>query len=342
MAGLLSKIGGWLGDDTNRLKLAGASHIFGALDQGQAPNVAPFLGAIQEQKDTQAFRDSLGSEDMMGRFSPEERSFLAGLPPQVAQKLIGERVFAQPEPTTYGWQTMPDGTLVRTDSTGGFTPMGAFGKPEAPDQTSAMQNYQYMISQGMDPTEAMERAFSGGGVTVNNRTDPAPATGWRNVYDDDGRLVSQEPIPGGPADMEGQQAQAKQQAEAVKELSRSQQMLATIDSVISDPALDSATGWMQYAQKLPGSGAKRFSTKAAQLQGQVFLEGYQMLKGGGAITDYEGSKAESAMARLDTAQSADDYREALRELREVVEAGMKRLQGEGSDGSDLLRKYGLE
>ncbi|MFA3915962.1 hypothetical protein AB1E33_03095 [Ruegeria sp. 2012CJ15-1] len=38
---------------------------------------------------------------------------------------------------------------------------------QQPDQgTSAMQNYQFLVSQGMDPQDAMGRAFSGG-VTVN-------------------------------------------------------------------------------------------------------------------------------------------------------------------------------
>lgn len=36
-----------------------------------------------------------------------------------------------------------------------------------PEQTSAMQNYQFLISQGIDPQAAIEQAFGGGGQTIN-------------------------------------------------------------------------------------------------------------------------------------------------------------------------------
>ena len=39
-----------------------------------------------------------------------------------------------------------------------------------PDQTSGMQNYQFLVSQGVDPAEALARAFGKGGVTVNTGT----------------------------------------------------------------------------------------------------------------------------------------------------------------------------
>ena len=35
-----------------------------------------------------------------------------------------------------------------------------------PDQTAAMQNYRFMLAQGMDPQTAMDRAFSGGGTSI--------------------------------------------------------------------------------------------------------------------------------------------------------------------------------
>ena len=83
---------------------------------------------------------------------------------------------------------------------------------QGPDQTAAMQNYQYLVSQGVDPSEAMERAFGKGGTSVSVMGQaPKPDTGYRNVYDDQGRLVSQEPIPGGPVDREIQEQRAAEQ-----------------------------------------------------------------------------------------------------------------------------------
>jgi hypothetical protein len=42
---------------------------------------------------------------------------------------------------------------------------------EAPSQTSAMQNYEFLLAQGMDPQAAMGQAFGGGGTNVTVQND---------------------------------------------------------------------------------------------------------------------------------------------------------------------------
>lgn len=63
-----------------------------------------------------------------------------------------------------------------------------------------------------------------------------------------------------------------------------------------------------------------------QLKGRTFLEAYQMLKGGGQITEVEGKKAEDAMARMDRALSVEDFRQALRDFMDAVQAGAEKLR----------------
>lgn len=104
-------------------------------------------------------------------------------------------------------------------------------------------------------------------------------------------------------------------------------MVATIDGILEDPALDTATGMMAWTQNIPGTDAYRFGARSRQLQGQAFLQAFQSLKGGGQITEIEGKKATEAIGRLDTAQSADDYREALGELKAILERGIARRDG---------------
>ena len=53
-------------------------------------------------------------------------------------------------------------------------------QPAAQDQTAGMQNYQYLLSQGVDPKDAMERAFGGGGTTINM---PAAAGAESDLYE---------------------------------------------------------------------------------------------------------------------------------------------------------------
>lgn len=104
-------------------------------------------------------------------------------------------------------------------------------------------------------------------------------------------------------------------------------MIASIDGILNDPALDTATGVYSFLQAIPGTPQRRFGARAAQLEGQAFLQAFESLKGGGQITEIEGRKATEAIGRLDTAQSAGDYRAALTELRDILSAAQARPKG---------------
>ena len=81
-----------------------------------------------------------------------------------------------------------------------------------------------------------------------------------------------------------------------------------------------------------------------------------MLKGGGAITDYEGQKAEGAYARLNQAQTPEDFKAALDEFNFYVQQGLQKLQAQAGQqrmgggypqqpqggAPDYKSKYGLD
>jgi hypothetical protein len=73
-------------------------------------------------------------------------------------------------------------------------------------------------------------------------------------------------------------------------------------------------------------------TKFKQLSGRAFLEGRSMLKGGGAITDFESNKAEMAIARLDRSVSEADAKAALEEFKDAVREGAAKLRAKASGG----------
>ena len=104
-------------------------------------------------------------------------------------------------------------------------------------------------------------------------------------------------------------------------------MLASIESILDDPALDTSTGFLSWTQAIPGTAQYRFGTRARQLKGQAFLQAFESLKGGGQITEIEGQKATEAIGRLDTAQSAADYRDALTELSTILKKAITRPKG---------------
>lgn len=131
---------------------------------------------------------------------------------------------------------------------------------------------------------------------------------------------------GGFVFVQGPGANAGSQAGTVKP-SSPEAMLATIDGILSDPALSYSTGLYSPLQNVPGTPMKRFQGRANQLNGQAFLQAFQSLKGGGQITEVEGAKATQAIGRLDTAQSADDYKQALTELRGILTLAQTRPVG---------------
>lgn len=109
-------------------------------------------------------------------------------------------------------------------------------------------------------------------------------------------------------------------------------MLGVIEMLDKHPGRETATGAsgaIDPRNYIPGTDAKDFSVALDQLKGKTFLQAFESLKGGGQITEVEGKKATEAIGRLNTAQSDKAFKQALGDLRGVVEAAMKRTIGEG-------------
>lgn len=66
-----------------------------------------------------------------------------------------------------------------------------------------------------------------------------------------------------------------------------------------------------------------------QLYGQVYLNAFETLKGGGQITEFEGKTAAAAKARMDRAQSKEEYLAAADDFLAALKAGMEKLAAAG-------------
>lgn len=148
------------------------------------------------------------------------------------------------------------------------------------------------------------------------------------------RQTGQPAAPAIPKDVAGEAAAkevGKAQGEAVAAspaiVQRGTQMINAIDALLGDEYLPSMTGPVEGRQPNISGSASRVQSRMDQLQGQLFLQAYQDLKGGGAISDFEAGKAEQALGRIgNPTLSDDDYRAALTELRAVINAGVQRAQ----------------
>lgn len=109
-----------------------------------------------------------------------------------------------------------------------------------------------------------------------------------------------------------------------------QRVAQQVEDLKTDPYLENMLGPVNSRLPNVTQDSARVQGRLNQLQGGAFLEARQALKGGGAITDYEGQKAEQAYARLNQAQSPEDFRAALDEFNYYVQQGLAKLQAQAS------------
>jgi len=117
---------------------------------------------------------------------------------------------------------------------------------------------------------------------------------------------------------------------------KSRALIADIDLLTSSEGLDqilgikgigtSALEKLNLGALLPEAQEARSILE--KIQGGIFLNAFESLKGGGQITELEGRKAEQAMARLKTTQSPEAFRDALAELRFYADIAARRSMGE--------------
>lgn len=110
----------------------------------------------------------------------------------------------------------------------------------------------------------------------------------------------------------------------------SQRTIQKIDDFMNSKGFNEVFGVLdQFRPNWTMSDAGRESlSRFKQLSGEAFLEGRTMLKGGGAITDFESAKAESAIARLERSLNEADAKAALNDFKDAVRAGAEKLRAQ--------------
>jgi hypothetical protein len=139
------------------------------------------------------------------------------------------------------------------------------------------------------------------------------------------------PVPPGVTPHEWGQKQAPELVKAVsayeKAVPQFNEAIQTLKLAREHPGIETGTGFFsEVAKRIPGSSAYGFGKIMEQIVGKNFLAAYQQLKGGGSITEIEGTKAEAAQARLATAQSRGDFDKALNDLEIALRSDLEQTQ----------------
>jgi hypothetical protein len=120
-------------------------------------------------------------------------------------------------------------------------------------------------------------------------------------------------------------------------------MFNLLDQAIKHPGRATSTGLsgtIDPRNYLPGTNATNFKALLDQIKGSAFLQAFENLKGGGQITQIEGEKATNAIARLQTAQSDEEFVKALKEFQGIIGKGVERLGGNVPSGRQSGGKVG--
>lgn len=114
-------------------------------------------------------------------------------------------------------------------------------------------------------------------------------------------------------------------------IAQSKDTLKLIDRMVGAPGGKSkphegftgAVGAGMGMRFIPGTSASDFQAMHEQVTGGAFLQAFNDLKGGGAITEKEGEKATAAITRMKLSTSEKAYIEAARDFQDVVRRGIE-------------------
>lgn len=218
------------------------------------------------------------------------------------------------------------GAVVKSIS----TPQPGFGAPDG-DQF-------VLMSEELAKEEA--RAKAGGMTPEQSKRNASDIAGLKReiarLPKGSDTAASASGLAGIPLQSEAEKAGAVKQAtedvrpiqERKNDIAANIYLSSVVDQALAHPGLKTGTGisgTIHPSNYIPGTDAKNFHVLLDQLKGGTFLQAFANLKGGGSITEVEGTKATNAIARLNTAQSTTEFESALREFKQVLDNSKGRM-----------------
>jgi hypothetical protein len=234
--------------------------------------------------------------------------------------------------------------------------------PAAPGVNALARPAQQTVEQILAAEQEGKDAAALAQYTAKRRADianPMPPADF--ISDGKGGFM---PAPGGPADpavIEAKQAATtrgtKMAETQVKALSSIPQVIdsakileegisglignTTIDAkgnikydknALPHPGFETAVGTSvskalpQWAVPYEGTDRAGFEKRFDQVKGGAFMDAYNTLRGGGAITEKEGEKGTAALNRMNLATNEKEFIQAANEFRAIVQRGVQRAK----------------
>ena len=193
---------------------------------------------------------------------------------------------------------------------------------DEPKIDSSILAYEQAQARGhIDPGTTFEDYKNFGRTTNTFHTPPpVPASGYKNIYDDQGRFSAQELIPGSAAALKIAAAQAKQDAAARSTAERGSivsQHAAGIRKLMEESTFP-VTGLFSVTQSVPGSPAHDVSKRVQTLEAIAGFDQLNRMRqesptGGalGQVSERELKFLQSVIGSLELSQSKGQFLENL-------------------------------
>lgn len=280
---------------------------------------------------------------------------------QMAQNRRQDRQQAGAQNATVQWLQSRNPELAGLVAQGAISPMDAIRMVnQKPDLPNSVQEWQYAqqnpeFAQYLQAKSQQQVAPESLGVSPIIAAGPEGRTQMFQL----GNRGTVKPVefpegvqPLGPYDTYMQRSQGtqagKNTADALNQLPGAAAKVADIENKVGEllnhPNFGSQVGPVDGLLPNISGGARDWQTRFDQLRGESFLQARQDLKGGGAITDFEGQKAEMALMRASQATDEQSFQTAMREFAAAVRRGYEILaqqagQGGGRTPLDPGRTY---
>jgi len=225
--------------------------------------------------------------------------------------------------------------MVDQGMIGGREAAGALLQKPEDDRTAMMKNYEFYISKGMSPEQAMAALKSGTTIQMPGTPTIGPIPqGYQAIQDPQTGAYRLEVLEGGPAEAEAEESVAKEVLRGAQESRSAGVVLENVQAVKDklESSLLPVTGMGgSVLKQIPGTNAYDVSGLVKTIRGNIGFDRLQQMRdasptGGalGQVAVQELEMLQSVLGNLDQAQSEEQFLANLNRVESIY--------------SDIMRK----
>jgi len=218
-------------------------------------------------------------------------------------------------------------------ATSQMTPSGAMPTEPRMAQTQSQptqQAPQYQVRPGFVPVKSEQKAVQIVKGPEAEKLGLDPMGTYKVQMNPDGSIADAQVMSAPPTAMQKQEAElagkeAQQQAVVLKD--KSDRFVKTLEKLRDHKGFSRLFGTTWLSPEIGGTAGAGAKTLYKQVEAMGFMEAIKDMKGMGALSDAEGSRASIAFNGLDPDMPEADAKAAIADLIDVIKLGQQRLTG---------------